>query len=361
MTIFVYVPVYVGTISYTRDIICCFLYIFAGTIEFTCIFGPKLHVILLRPQKNVPMAIATDDFGRYNSRKITFEHSSCSEKEFSVKGRKIDMNIKQDDNSLARRMSPVSEESYSMLQQTSGQSNASYRENNTNMNRVSHDKRASKMVQDSFDANAPSQTNDIVLNATASNGAKLQHFIKTEGDESASMVRNTHTASTSSRHKRFRSKSKSSKENKRDSVTKCYDGIFVLKNSIISPSTSNSKDSLLQTSPEMNKRSAGSSVTSSKLDSALGVSSSCEEFGTANTAVRKAGLKGCESRNDLNTNSISLDIVENLNENRKELHRRMSTFLSLRNLNDELVSNGYLQVECHREHFYSLEKGQTKR
>ena len=55
IAIIVYIPVRFGTVGYYKDLVACFLYVFVGFIEFFCLFGPKLYIVIWRPDKNQPM------------------------------------------------------------------------------------------------------------------------------------------------------------------------------------------------------------------------------------------------------------------------------------------------------------------
>ena len=51
----VYIPTYIGTSNIYRTTITCFVFIIGATATVTCMFVPKVYVVLFRPEKNVPM------------------------------------------------------------------------------------------------------------------------------------------------------------------------------------------------------------------------------------------------------------------------------------------------------------------
>ena len=55
ITVLVYIPSYMGTTAWYRTIISSFMSLFLGTLTWTCLFAPKIYIILFRPHKNVPM------------------------------------------------------------------------------------------------------------------------------------------------------------------------------------------------------------------------------------------------------------------------------------------------------------------
>eukprot|EP00794_Sanderia_malayensis_P015244 gene15244-16818_t len=88
ITILVYVPVHVGDVSYSKDIICCFLYTFVATVEFACIFAPKLYIILFRPSKNVEMQISDPSTEQRSIRQRTTELSEFRKCHSNMNGSK---------------------------------------------------------------------------------------------------------------------------------------------------------------------------------------------------------------------------------------------------------------------------------
>ncbi|XP_022807855.1 metabotropic glutamate receptor 3-like [Stylophora pistillata] len=50
----VFIPTALGTKGLYRTITACFLFILCCTVALVCLFGPKLYVILYRPEKNLP-------------------------------------------------------------------------------------------------------------------------------------------------------------------------------------------------------------------------------------------------------------------------------------------------------------------
>ena len=81
ITILVYIPIHVGALSYSKDVICSFLYVFVATVQFACIFGPKIYIVLFRPNKNVPMEISNallmSQTNRISSDYVSMENSPC--------------------------------------------------------------------------------------------------------------------------------------------------------------------------------------------------------------------------------------------------------------------------------------------
>ena len=55
ITVFVYIPSYMGTTGWYRTVISSFMCFFLGTLTWASIFAPKIYIILFRPHKNVPM------------------------------------------------------------------------------------------------------------------------------------------------------------------------------------------------------------------------------------------------------------------------------------------------------------------
>lgn len=55
ITVFVYIPSYMGTSGWYRTVISCFMFIFLGTLTWVSILAPKIYIMLFRPHKNIPM------------------------------------------------------------------------------------------------------------------------------------------------------------------------------------------------------------------------------------------------------------------------------------------------------------------
>ena len=55
IVVIIFIPTYIGTEGIYRTTILCFVFIIAGSVTLSCMFVPKLYIILWRPEKNVPM------------------------------------------------------------------------------------------------------------------------------------------------------------------------------------------------------------------------------------------------------------------------------------------------------------------
>lgn len=89
-----YVPVYLGTTGYYRDLVGSFLYIFAGTVEFCCLLGPKFYIVLLRPDKNKSIRDSLHRQSPHSSKKQSryFESDSYFPTEHELDLLQIDIN-----------------------------------------------------------------------------------------------------------------------------------------------------------------------------------------------------------------------------------------------------------------------------
>lgn len=51
-TFIISVSITLGTTGYLKNIVNKFMFVFLATVEFSCIFAPKVYIILFRPHKN---------------------------------------------------------------------------------------------------------------------------------------------------------------------------------------------------------------------------------------------------------------------------------------------------------------------
>ena len=85
ISILVYVPLNFDGVGYSKDIISSFLLIFIATVEFFCIFGPKIYIILIRPSKNIAFEVASSpSLERRTRHVVDFDESRIEAKDLEL-------------------------------------------------------------------------------------------------------------------------------------------------------------------------------------------------------------------------------------------------------------------------------------
>ena len=85
ISILVYVPLNFDGVGYSKDIISSFLLIFVATVEFFCIFAPKIYIILIRPNKNIAFEVASSpSLERRTRHVVDFDNSRNEAKDHNL-------------------------------------------------------------------------------------------------------------------------------------------------------------------------------------------------------------------------------------------------------------------------------------